>query len=454
MNMTRREFITQTGIAIAAGTVSSCRTVDTPPETVSGVTQLDDWAAVRDQFDLSREYIHLAPFYIASHPRPVREAIEKYRRLIDANPVLTVDPAVFGSHSVVGLTKTEIPFLVQTVREAAAEYMGGNAEEVALTDSTTMGLGLVYNGLMLKPGQEMLATVHDFYPHHESMRFAAERTGASVRKIALFDSFETISEDEIVARVRKGIRPNTRSFGITWVHSASGVKLPVKAIAAAVDDINRQRDEQDRVLLIVDGVHGFGVEDENVADLGCDVFISGTHKWVFGPRGTGIVWARKAAWARMRPTIPSFIAIDLWDAWKENHVPEGMTNATWMTCGGFKPFEHQWAMADAFRFLRRIGRKRIAERTYALNDQCKAGLAGMKGITLHTPRDHSLSSGLICFDIAGMRPEEVSQRLLARKIIMTKTPYGRSYARLAPSILSSPEEIDTALREIRALTPA
>ena len=454
MNMTRREFISRTGITLAAGTLASCHSEANPPEAQRSFPQLDDWSAVRAQFDLTREYIHLAPFYISSHPRPVREAIEKYRRAIDANPVLTVDPAVFGPHSVVGLTKTEIPYLTQTVREAAAEYIGGRAEDIALTDSTTMGLGLVYNGLMFKPGQEILSTVHDFYPHHESIRFAAERTGASVRKIALFDSFETISEDEIVARVRQGIQPNTRTLGITWVHSASGVKLPVRAIAATLDDINRKRDEQDRVLLIVDGVHGFGVEDENVAELGCDVFISGTHKWIFGPRGTGIVWARKAAWARMRPTIPSFIATDLWEAWKENHLPAGFTNATWMTCGGFKPFEHQWAMADAFRFLHQIGRKRIAERTYALNDQCKEGLAGMKGIKLYTPRDHHLSAGLICFDIEGMRPDEVSRHMLARKIIMTKTPYGRSYARLAPSILSSPEEIDTVLREIRALVSA
>ena len=91
-----------------------------------------------------------------------------------------------------------------------------------------MGFGLVYNGLMLKPGQEMLATEHDFYPLHESMRFAAERTGASMRRITLFDSFESISEGEIVARIRKGIRPNTRTLGITWVHSSSGVKLPVR----------------------------------------------------------------------------------------------------------------------------------------------------------------------------------------------------------------------------------
>jgi len=76
----------------------------------------------------------------------------------------------------------------------------------------------------------------------------------------------------------------------------------------------------------------------------------------------------------------------------------------------------------------------------------------MKGIKLYTPKDHNLSSGIICFDIEGMRPEEVARRLVARKIIMTRTPYGRSYARLAPSILLSPEEIDTVLREIRALT--
>lgn len=454
MNITRREFIAGASAALAASSLVSRYSEAKLPELLPNLPRLDDWSTVRAQFNLSDEYIHLAPFYISSHPKPVREAIDKYRRAIDANPVLAVDPAVFGSDSVVGLAKGEMPYLTQIVREAAADYTGGNAEDIALTDSTTMGLGLVYNGLMLKPGQEMLVTEHDFYPLHESMRFAAERTGSTMRRISLFDSFDSISEDEIIARIRKDIRPNTRTLGITWVHSSSGVKLPVRTIAAALDEINRKRDEQDRILLIVDGVHGFGVEDVNVVDLGCDIFIAGTHKWVFGPRGTGIIWARKAAWARMKPTIPSFIAADLWDAWKANRLPAGLTNATWMTCGGFKPYEHQWAMADAFWFLHQIGRKRIADRTYALNDQCKEGLATMKGVKLYTPRNHQLSAGLICFDIEGMRPEEVSRRMLERKIVMTKTPYGQSYARIAPSILLSPEEIEQVLREIRSIAQA
>lgn len=454
MAITRREFIASASLSLAAGALTSRRAESKQAETQPGSVSPGDWSTVREQFDLARDYIHLAPFYLVSHPRPVRDAIEKYRRIIDANPLLAIEPGVFGPHSDIKNIPDELPHLSGIARESAAAYIGGKAENIALTDSTTMGLGLVYNGLMLKPGEEMLATVHDFYSHHESIRLAAERTGATTRKIALFDSFETISEDEIVARVRQNIRRNTRTLGITWVHSASGVKLPVRAIAAALADINTTRSAEDRVLLIVDGVHGFGVEDENVADLGCDVFIAGTHKWIFGPRGTGIVWAKDTAWARMRPSIPSFIASDLWAAWRENRDPAGLTTATWMTSGGFKPYEHQWAMADAFRFIGQIGRKRIAERTYELNEQCKEGLAKMQGIKLYTPRDRRLSAGIVCFDVAGMPPGEVVQRLLARKIVMTATPYAHSYARVAPSILSTPEEIDTALREIRALAPA
>ena len=46
--------------------------------------------------------------------------------------------------------------------------------------------------------------------HHESIRLAQLRNGAQVRKIALFDSAADASVDAIVARVRAGIRPETR----------------------------------------------------------------------------------------------------------------------------------------------------------------------------------------------------------------------------------------------------
>ncbi len=438
--ITRRQFLIRTGLSVTAGAFASALPAVEGPEPVS--SKPDDWSAVRDQFNLSRDYIHLTALFIASHPRPVREAIEKYRRAIDEHPYLVVKHAMFGSES---------GNLPRKVQEAVADYVGGKPEEIALTGSTTMGLALVYNGLPLKVGQEILTTTHDFFSHHESIRLAAERAGASVRKIALFDSFDAISEESIVERIRGALQPHTRAVGITWVHSSSGLKLPIRRIAEAVKEANRGREQTDRILLIVDGVHGFGIEDESVAEIGCDFFVAGTHKWILAPRGTGIIWAPASNWALLRPTIPSFTSGEVFMAWEQGRAPQGSTQASWISPGGFHAFEHQWAMAEAFRFHQGIGRKRIADRIHALNEQCKEGLARMRHVKLYTPRGSHLSAGLICFDVDRMKPRAMINRLLERRIIASTTPYGASYARLAPSLLNTPEEIETTLREIHAL---
>jgi isopenicillin-N epimerase len=441
VSITRRQFLTNAGASLPGSALVSARAMPIGEDRQSASNTLDDWSVVRNQFNLSRDYIHLATFALASHPRPVREAIEKYRRALDENPFLVVDR---------GLWRPEAENLPHKVREAAAEYVGGRPEEIALTGNTTMGLALVYCGLPLKPGQEVLTTAHDHFSHHESIRLATERAGASMRKIALFDRFDAISDDSIVSRIRSALSPSTRAVGITWVHSSSGLKLPVRHVANAISEVNAGRDESDRIWLIVDGVHGFGVEDENVAELGCDFFASGTHKWIFAPRGTGIIWARENAWAKLRPVIPSFTD-EVETAWMENRAPQGPTRATWVSPGGYHAFEHQWAMLEAFRMHHRIGRKRVAERIHALNEQCKEGLAKMRHVKLYTPRGSTLSAGLICFDVNGMQPKAVVKRLLQHRIVASTTPYGTSFARLAPSVVNTPNEIDATLRAIRTM---
>ena len=101
--------------------------------------------------------------------------------------------------------------------------------------------------------------------------------------------------------IATAIQPATRVVAITWVHSGTGVKTPVRAIADAVAAANAKRTAAERILLCVDGVHGFGVEDATVADLGCDFFAAGTHKWMFGPRGTGVLWGRAELWPIAAP---------------------------------------------------------------------------------------------------------------------------------------------------------
>jgi isopenicillin-N epimerase len=236
------------------------------------------------------------------------------------------------------------------------------------------------------------------------------------------------------------------------VHSGTGVKLPLRAIAAALAEHNASRSDSDRVLLVVDGVHGFGVEDEAVAAIGLDFFAAGTHKWILGPRGTGVIWGREGRWADIQPTIPAFEK-ELSVAWMQEMPPGGPTRAPWVTPGGFKAFEHLWALPAAFAFHRQLGRARVAERIHQLNSQCKDGLAAMKHVRLHTPRNPRLSSGLVSFEVNSMTPDAAVARLLQRRVVASTSPYATSFVRLAPSLVNSPVDVDAALAAVRSLAP-
>jgi selenocysteine lyase/cysteine desulfurase len=441
---TRRNFLLGVGAAGGLSLGSSVRSdAASAANTTSTSFQPNDWASVRAQFRLSPQYVHLSSFYVASHPAPVRAAVERYRKALDENPCGYLERHMF---------EHDEDMLWRSVCAAGASYIGGKPEEIALTGSTTAGLALLYNGLRLRSGQEILTTTHDHYVHHEAVRLAAAKWGANCRKVALYDAGESASADQLVSRLSAAVRPNTRAIGITWVHSSTGVRLPIRQIAEALVQINRDRDQADRALLIVDGVHGFGVVDDSVAELGCDFFATGTHKWIFAPRGTGLIWARADNWAAVEPTIPSMMAMDsVFRAWEDGHPPQGPTQACRVSPGGFAAFEHQWATVEAFRFHEQIGRKRIADRIAALNGQIKEGLAAMKHVTLHTPRDSALSAGINCFEVRGIKPEDVVGRLREKRVIASTSPYKVTYARLAAGIMNTPEEVDAALEAVKSL---
>ena len=446
--LNRRDFVATVGLSLVAG-ASSRAAAANEPVAVPAIDSSSDWAAVRAQFELAPDWMHFSQFYIVSHPKPVRDAIERFRGMLDTQPFATVEHGM-GFDAFLGEDAKQDPYPVR-VQHAAAGYIGGRAEEVALTDSTTQGLALIYQGLTLKPGDEVLCTTHDHYVHHEAIRLAVEKSGASWRRVPLYEDPAKASADEMVDRLKRAIGPYTRVVGITWVHSSSGVKIPVRALARAVAEVNANRGKDERILVVLDAVHGFGNQEEQLAQLGVDFAAAGTHKWIFAPRGTGILWVPEKNWGRIRPTIPTFYDVEPFAAWEDERRPNAPKSISWISPGGFKAFEHQWAMAEAFEFHQRIGRKRIAERIAALNTQCKEGLAKIPKVKLLTPRDPDLSAGLIAFEVEGQSASETVHKLHAKKVVASTSPYKISKARLAPSLVNDEREVEAALRAVREI---
>lgn len=411
-----RRTILTAGLATA---LAACTT--TPPASPApGHLDLADWDDVRALFPLDEDLVHAAAFVLAAHPKPVRDAIDRHRAGLDADT-----EAYLHSH---GTAEEEL-------RETAAAYLGGTPDQVAFTDSTTMGLGVLYSGMRLRAGQDVVTSTHDFAAHHAALDLMARRTGATVRRVALYDDPRAASETDVVARLRAAIAPNTRVVALTWVHSSTGVRLPVPAIAAMVAEVNAGRAPEARALLCVDGVHGLGAVDLPVAELGCDFLSAGTHKWLFGPRGTGVLWGK--AWDALDPVIPTFSV--------------GDSPGARFTPGGYHSFEHRWALREAFELHEAIGRKRIAERIAIQATRLKEGLARVPSVTLVTPDDPAMSAGIVCCEVDGMDAYTAVVTLRQAGIVASVTPYEQQYLRFGPSMVTTPEQMDRVVDAVRML---
>ncbi|TRX56544.1 aminotransferase class V-fold PLP-dependent enzyme [Thalassomonas sp. M1454] len=434
--MLRRQFLNRLGLVLGTGLLNSTSVIAAANSSLTNQQiKPGDWKTLRTLFPLTKDYIQLSTFLLASHPKPVSDAIEMHRKGLDENPAdywhdrfLTIEA---------------------DIAKVAAQYMGGKPENIALTDSTTMGLGLVYSGLKLEPGEEILQTTHDHYSTDLSLASRAKRTGAIVKRVSLYQDPAQANIKDIVNNLTAAITSNTKVIAVTWVHSSTGVKLPIRVMADAIAKINNKRSEAKQIIFCVDGVHGFGIENQDISNLGCDFFIAGTHKWIFGPRGTGIIWGNDKAWQQCEVVIPSFSAS--YDVWLGGTTQDMVPVGEHMTPGGFHSFEHRWALPEAFKLHMQLGKNNVEQRIHQLNTQTKEGLANIPNTTIYTPTSTELSSGLVCFDIKGKKADEIVRAMHKKGVIMSSTPYRDSYPRFAPSLLNNEQEIEQTLAHIRSL---
>ncbi len=395
------------------------------------------WRAVRQQFNLDPGLVHLAPMILASHPKPVRESIDYFRDLLDRNPK--------RAHDDLQQNDTRV------LRSAAA-YFGCSPNEIALTDSTTMGLGLLMTALELKPGDEILHSRHDHYSSDTAIGYAVQRYGCTQAEQSLYDLLDpqNTTEQEIVQNLLDGVTGSTRLVVLTWVDSTTGVKLPLREITEAIRLLNKTRDPERTILVAVDGVHALGVEEFVLSEELCDFFIAGCHKTLCGPRGTGILWASPSAWQHVRRTIPPF-GSELIDCWRLGMSDTHHAIGRLMTPGGFHSFEHRWALAEAFDFQLNIGKRRVQKRLHQLARFCKEGLRCMPHIHVLTPHSPHLSGAMICFDVENWDPKKVEEELFKKGVVASASTGKTPHMRFAVGLYTRRKDILAGLAAVDAL---
>ena len=169
--------------------------------------------------------------------------------------------------------------LAEELRSAYAARLGCPPADLALTTSTTEGVGRALLALGLRPGDEIV-TSDEEHPGVLGPLAAQRARGVEVRIAPWSD-------------VADAVGPRTTLVVCSHVSWLSG-RLAPEALAAL------------DVPLLLDGAQGVGAVPTDVAALGCDLYAAAGQKWLCGPEGTGLLFVSPALRERMRPPAPGY----------------------------------------------------------------------------------------------------------------------------------------------------
>ncbi|MBI2353642.1 MAG: aminotransferase class V-fold PLP-dependent enzyme [Deltaproteobacteria bacterium] len=275
--------------------------------------------------------------------------------------------------------------LLFRARETIAPLFGiQDSSRVIFTHSATESLNMALRGT-LKPGDHVITTSME---HNSLLRplFSLRRQGVELSVVAAGGDGRVDPAD-----VRAALRPNSRMIAVGHVSNVCGAIQDVDLIAAIAREAG--------ALFLLDAAQSAGSEEIDVVKCGIDLLAAPGHKGLFGPQGSGILYA--APGVRLTPLLAGGTGGGSSAEEQPDTMPEGFEAGTHNLPG------IAGLMAGA-EFVQGVGAAVIGEKERLLARMAAERLAAIPGITLHGPSDPAARGGVLSFTMAGMDPSALA----------------------------------------------
>ncbi len=363
------------------------------------------WADLRASFDVPADVTPFNHAGLSPSPRAVREAMALEAERANGNP----------SRIVFREQEREL----SDVRQRLAALLGLAADEVALTPNATHGLCTAILGLDLAPGDEVVASAHEYSRAFGALRQRERRDGIVVVEVPL--EAPAAAPDAVAAAIVARFTARTRLVVLSQVTYLTGQILPVRTVAAAA--------ALRGIPVLVDGAHGLGLLPESVPELGASFYTACLHKWLMGPVGTG-VFAVRGPWIER--------------LWPLHAADDGMRQR-------ITKFE-QWgtharapflALREALHLHEHLGQPRIAARLALLRAQLCAAVAA-PGLSCRSSADPDRAAAIVAVACAGVPANALADWLWRehRVHVTVADTDGLDAIRVSPHLFTTPAEVD------------
>ena len=343
------------------------------------------------------------------------------------------------------------PALSAAIKEVKATVAGAlhcEPSELALSRHTTDGMNIAVAGYPWQRGDEIVTSNIEHPGGLYPIFLAKRRYGVRIRVADI--GLGGGPTEEIVGAFERMMTPRTRMLVLSHISYTTGAVLPLKEIVAMAHSHD--------ALVTVDGAQSYGQIPLDLHDLGVDYYACPGQKWMCGPEGTGVFYARASSLGEIDQTfVGGFSSI---------FGPIDYYGATFPPAAGSARFDvgsvnlpllvgqktsTEWIADDT-----EVGMAWATTRISALGAYARQALSALDGVQVVTPADRS--AGLLSFTVTGIDPEDLSNRLHADHNITIR--FVAQYinnpraARIAVGFYNTEAEIDQLCEALQTIQRA
>jgi selenocysteine lyase/cysteine desulfurase len=375
-----------------------------PPDQVAG--DEDFWFEIQQAFTVTRGIVNLNNGGVSPSPRIVTEALVRYQWQQEDATAYTMWQILEPQ--------------VETIRIGLAEIFGCDREEIAVTRNASESLEILLMGMDLKSGDEILSTTQDYPRMLTTLRQRELREGLKLKLVKIPIPPQNLNE--ITDAFAKGITNRTRVILISHMVNITGQITPVKAVC----EIAKSKG----IEVIVDGAHSFAQFNFKQSDLGCDYFGTSLHKWLFAPKGTGLLYVKRDKIEKVWPLMAA-------------EKKQASDIRKFEEIGTHSAAPHL-AIGEAILFHNGIGGERKEKRLRYLSRYWMNNLKALPNVRFNTSFDDTMSCAIGNVQIEGTDPKAVSDYLMNKHKIFTVPILHDEFKgiRITPNVYTTLDELD------------
>ncbi len=322
----------------------------------------------------------------------------------------------------------------QRCKERVAKLIGhgAKADEVAFTGSTSHALGIVATGIDWRAGDNCVVADGDFPANVVTWKALQRRHEIDVRMIPFRPQMDFSLDD-----LKPLVDDRTRIVSLCSANFLSGYPIDLKAIGAWLHERN--------VLFCVDAIQTLGAIRLDASDV--DFVCADAHKWLLGPNGIAILWARRAALEQLNPAIFGWLAPQKRENWFAYDTTP-IDNAE-----RFEPGARNYlgiiALEAALALHEQAGGPWVEDRVSHLRDYAARRLEEIGCSLLWKPESHQ-KAGIVSFQAPDGDTEKLYDHLSADyELSLRDDKKGQKWIRVSPHWMNLESDLDALAQSIR-----